>query len=303
MAAASPRAGDRKVIEVVDPGLLTLVEDLGRPGHAHLGVGRSGAADRSSLRLANRLVGNRESAAALEITLGGAAFCFHADATIAFTGAPVPITVGGRAFAPNAPISVRPGDIARIQRPSVGLRTYLAVRGGVAVPAVLGSRSSDTLADLGPPALRAGDLLPVGHDVDGFPNADLAPVPDLPATPTLRIRPGPRHEHFTLDALATLTALPYTVTPALDRVGIRLLGAALRRRADEELPPEGTVTGAIQVPPNGQPVLFLADHPVTGGYPVIAVVASTDQDLAAQVRPGQKIRFRIEPYPSADEFG
>jgi biotin-dependent carboxylase-like uncharacterized protein len=300
MAAISPRLGDRKVVEVVDPGLLTVVEDLGRPGYAHLGVGRSGAADRSSFRLANRLVGHLESAAALEITLGGAAFRFRADATIAFTGAPVPITVGHRAFGPNAPIAVRTGDFVSIERPSVGLRTYLAVRGGVAVPPVLGSRSRDVLADLGPPPLRPGDLLPIGHDVDGLPNVDVAPVPGLPTIATLRIRPGPRANHFTPDALATLTGSPYTVTPALDRVGIRLLGAALRRRATEELPPEGTVTGAIQVPPNGQPVLFLADHPVTGGYPVVAVVASTDHDLAAQVRPGQKIRFLMEPYSAAD---
>jgi biotin-dependent carboxylase-like uncharacterized protein len=283
------------VFEVLDPGLLTIVEDLGRPGLAYLGVGRSGAADQASFRLANRLVGNPESAAALEITFGAAAFRFHGRATIAFTGAPAPITVGERSFAPNAPIPVRGGDTVHIGRPAVGLRTYLAVRGGVAVPPVLGSRSRDVLADLGPPPLRRGDLVPIGDEVDGPPVVDLAPRPALPAEITLRVRPGPRADRFTPAALTTLTGAPYLVTPALDRVGIRLRGPVLEYRIPGELPPEGTVTGAVQVPPDGQPVLFLVDHPVTGGYPVIAVVVLADHGLAAQARPGQSIRFALAP--------
>jgi biotin-dependent carboxylase-like uncharacterized protein len=274
MSTTPSRSG--AVLEVLHPGLLTLVEDLGRPGHAHLGVGASGAADRPSLRLANRLVGNRESAAALEITLGEAAFRLHIDTTVALTGAPAPITVDGREVAPNAAVRVHRGESVRVGRPSIGLRTYLAVRGGIAVPVVLGSRSRDTLADLGPPPLRMADMLPVGDDVA-----------------TLRIRPGPRVDRFTPEALETLAGSPYTATPSLDRVGIRLRGVAIRHRASEDLPPEGIVTGAVQIPPDGQPVLFLADHPVTGGYPVLAVVAGADQGLAAQIRPGQTVRFRL----------
>jgi biotin-dependent carboxylase-like uncharacterized protein len=282
------------MFEVLDPGLLTIVEDLGRHGLAYLGVGRSGAADLASFRLANRLVGNLESAAALEITFGGATFRFGVGTTVAFTGAPVPIRVGERAFGPNAPILVRPGETVRIGRPTAGLRTYLAVRGGIAVPPVLGSRSHDVLADLGPPPLRRGDLIPIGDDLNGLPTTDLAPTPALPVEITLRVRPGPRLDHFTPDALASLIGTPYVVTPAIDRVGVRLRGTPLRHRSANELPPEGTVTGAVQVPPNGQPVLFLADHPVTGGYPVIAVVVSADHGLAAQARPGQLIRFVVQ---------
>jgi biotin-dependent carboxylase-like uncharacterized protein len=283
-------------LEVLEPGLLTLVEDLGRPGYAHLGVGRSGAADRDSFRLANRLVGNRETAAALEITLGGAAFRAGAGATVAVTGAPVPITVDGRPHGPNAAIAVPAGGTLRLGRPPVGLRTYLAVRGGVAVPPVLGSRSWDVLAGLGPPPLRAGDVLPIGTDIDGSPHTDVAPVAGLPSITTLGIRPGPRVDRFTADALDTLTGSPYVATPALNRVGVRLTGAPLRHAVDGELPPEGTVTGAIQIPPDGQPVLFLADHPVTGGYPVVAVVARADHGRAAQIRPGQSVRFvRLPP--------
>jgi biotin-dependent carboxylase-like uncharacterized protein len=291
MSTTPSRSG--AVLEVLHPGLLTLVEDLGRPGHAHLGVGASGAADRPSLRLANRLVGNRESAAALEITLGEAAFRLHIDTTVALTGAPAPITVDGREVAPNAAVRVHRGESVRVGRPSIGLRTYLAVRGGIAVPVVLGSRSRDTLADLGPPPLRMADMLPVGDDVVALPHVDPAPVPALPTVATLRIRPGPRVDHFTPEALETLAGSPYTATPALDRVGIRLRGVAIRHRASEDLPPEGIVTGAVQIPPDGQPVLFLADHPVTGGYPVLAVVAGADQGLAAQIRPGQTVRFRL----------
>jgi biotin-dependent carboxylase-like uncharacterized protein len=280
------------VVEVLEPGLRALVEDLGRPGLAEFGVGRSGAVDLPSLQLGNRLVGNRESAAGIELTLGAASFRFHHPATVAVTGAPAPVTAAGRPAAMNSPVAVGAGAEVRIGRPTAGVRSYLVVRGGIAVPPVLGSRSRDTLAGLGPPELRRGDLLPIGTETEGLPLVDHPPVPGLPDEVTLRVWPGPRVDWFAPDALDTLFAEPYQVTPSSDRVGMRLRGRPLRYGRAGQLPPEGMVTGALQVPPEGQPVLFLADHPVTGGYPVIGVVLTDDVPLAAQSRPGQLIRLR-----------
>lgn len=282
-------------IEVLDPGLLALIEDLGRPGLAELGVGASGAADAASLRLANRLVENPESAAAIELVLGRAAFRFPGGGIVAVCGAPAPVTAGGRPRPLYSPLLVRPGEELGIGRPDLGLRTYVAVRGGVAVPPVLGSRSRDTLAALGPEPLRRGDVLPIG-DPPGAARAaaELLGEPyglGLPSRLTLRVHPGPRRDWFVPGALAALFRHPYRMTPQSDRIGIRLSGPALRRRRSAELPPEGMVTGAIEVPIDGQPVVLLADHPVTGGYPVIGVVAGPDIPLAAQCRPGQQIRF------------
>jgi biotin-dependent carboxylase-like uncharacterized protein len=173
------------------------------------------------------------------------------------------------------------------------MRTYLSVRGGVDVPPVLGSRATDVLAGLGPDLPAPGELLPVGPPPEAFPAVDLAPVPE-PADGdlVLEILPGPRDDWFTPDALRVLCAEPYEVTTDSNRVGIRLRGPVLERACEGELASEGMVPGAIQVPPSGQPTLFLADHPLTGGYPVIAVVRSNDVDRAAQARPGQRIRFR-----------
>ena len=271
--------------EVLSPGPLTTVQDLGRPGLAAVGVGRSGAADRGSLRLANRLVGNPEGAAALELTYGGLRIRFAAAATIALTGAPCP-------GAPmNGPVHVGAGQEIAIGMPGEGLRTYLAVRGGIDVPEVLGSRSTDLLSGIGPPVLEKGMRLPIGGHVDGFPNVDHAP-PRLLGPAVLTVLPGPREDWFVADALNTLTESAYVVTKDVNRVGARLDGPELKRAVPEELPSEGVVCGALQVPPNGQPILFLADHPVTGGYPVIAVVVDADLDRAAQLRAGDAVRFR-----------
>jgi biotin-dependent carboxylase-like uncharacterized protein len=281
------------VIEVLAPGPLTTVQDLGRPGWAALGVGPSGAADAPSLRLANRLVGNPEGAAALEATLGGLALRFHQPVLIALAGAPCAVTVGDRPAAMHAPLYAAPGDVLRLGVPAAGLRTYVAVHGGIDVPPVLGSRSTDVLAGIGPDPLAAGARLPVGEPDGPAPGVDVAPVPELPERPLLRVLRGPRDDWFAGAALATLCAAPYAVTADSDRIGIRLTGAALERRDDRELPSEGMVTGALQVPPDGQPVLFLADHPVTGGYPVIGVVLVADVPLAAQARPGDALRFTL----------
>jgi biotin-dependent carboxylase-like uncharacterized protein len=288
-------------LRIVRTGPLTTVQDLGRTGYAALGIGTSGAADRGSFTLANRLVGNPEGAAALETTLGGLEVEAVAGGLLfALTGAPCPMTVRRpdgrrRTLAPYAVEYLPRGAGLRLGTPPTGLRSYLAVRGGIAVPAVLGSRATDTLAALGPRPLRPGTTLPVGAPPSAPPHVELAPVP-RPAGGDLELRavPGPRDDWFaTLDPLF---AEPYEVTVDSDRVGMRLRGPALPRARAEELPSEGMVAGALQVPPSGQPVLFLADHPVTGGYPVAAVVLAADVDLAAQARPGQRLRFRpVDP--------
>ncbi|WP_133743283.1 5-oxoprolinase subunit C family protein [Actinorugispora endophytica] len=281
-------------LEVLETGMLTTVQDAGRPGHASLGVGRSGAADAASYALANRLLANPPGAAALEVTFGGLRLRARGTVTVAVTGAPGPVSVDGRGAAMNTVLSVPDGAELRLGVPTRGLRGYLAVRGGVDVPPVLGSRSTDTLADLGPARVAPGALLPVGAPPAGFPVTDAAPVAELPGTETtLRVVLGPRHDWFTPDAVRTLLSGVYEVSGRSDRVGARLLGPPLDRHRKEELPSEGMVPGSLQIPTDGDPVLFLADHPVTGGYPVIAVVASEDLPRAAQARPGTRLRFRL----------
>lgn len=281
------------MIEVVRPGSLATVQDLGRPGLAHLGVGRSGAADPGSLRLANRLVGNSEDAACLEITLGGFTARFEEARTVALTGAPCPVTLSGGSGFMYGPMQMGPGEELSLGLPSQGVRTYLAVRGGVEVAPVLGSRATDVLAGIGPDPLWPGMRLPVGTATAEWPYVDVAPVSSLPDEMVLGVLPGPRDDWFTPEALRVLTSEEYEVTAESNRVGLRLSGPPLERSVASELPSEGMVRGALQVPPSGQPVLFLADHPVTGGYPVLAVVIEQDIGLAAQARPGQRLRFRV----------
>jgi biotin-dependent carboxylase-like uncharacterized protein len=289
-----------RVLEVLATGPVALVQDLGRPGHAASGVGRSGAADRAALRLANRLVANREDAAGIEAVLGGLAVRAGARLTVALTGAPAPADVDGRPVGHHALVDLRPDQVLRLGTPATGLRTYLAVRGGLDVAPVLGSRSTDVLSGLGPAPLAAGDALPVGPEPAALPLVDVAPVGVPPGdTVVLRAVLGPRADW--IDDPGALARTQWTASSRSDRVGIRLDGAPLRRRsAAAELPSEGVVRGALQVPPDGRPVLFLADHPVTGGYPVLAVVLDADVDRAAQVRPGQGLRFRIVPPPWRD---
>jgi biotin-dependent carboxylase-like uncharacterized protein len=273
-------------ITVLATGVLTTVQDAGRPGMAALGVGRSGACDRTAYRLANRLVGNAECAPVLEVTMGGLHLRADGDLTVVTTGARC------EGWPHNAPTAVRSGGDLRLGTPVSGLRTYLAVRGGLAIDAVLGSRSTDLLSGLGPPPVRAGETLDVGDPTFPAPPVDYAPVSDPePGDVTVRVVPGPRQSWFTDAAWASLLSEQYTVTPDSNRVGLRLEGRVLERSRTDELPSEGMVRGAVQIPPSGQPVLFLADHPTTGGYPVIAYVIDDDVDRCAQLRPGQRIRL------------
>jgi biotin-dependent carboxylase-like uncharacterized protein len=280
------------VLAVLAPGPLATVQDRGRPGWAAIGVTRSGAADRAAHDLANRLVGNRPRAATVEVTAGGLRVRTTRACLVAVTGAPAPVTVDGRAAPPNAPLPLPAGAVLALGMPPVGLRSYLAVRGGIDVAAVLGSRATDTLSGLGPPPLRPGDELPVGGLAGEEPQVDVAPVAAPTSAPVLRVSPGPRGDRLTADTWTQLLTADWTVSAASDRIGLRLTGPVLRHAGAGELPSEGLVPGAVQVPPDGSPVLFLADHPVTGGYPVLAVVGTADLPAAAQLRPGDVLRFR-----------
>ncbi len=273
------------------PGPLALVEDLGRPGAAGIGVGRSGAADRTALRLANRAVGNAEDAAGVEVTFGGLEVEVRdGPVWLCVTGAPLLVTVDGRAVGPQAVFAAHTGAVVRLGVPERGLRSYLAVRGGVAVRPVLGSRSHDVLSGLGPAPLAAGDRLPVGPVPGRVPVVDHLPVGRWQEPVVLRVRRGPRDTW--LRDPDVLVQAAWTATSQSNRVGMRLTGASLAHRDPaRQLPSEGVLRGGVQVPPGGEPVVFLADHPVTGGYPVVGVVLDADVDRAAQVRPGQEVRF------------
>jgi biotin-dependent carboxylase-like uncharacterized protein len=279
------------VVEQVGP--LATIQDLGRPGWFDSGVGPAGAADRASLRLANRLVGNPEGHAAVEVLLGGLALHAEEHVMLAVTGAPAPTTVDGRPVGHASVLELEPGQTLRLAYASVGLRSYVAVRGGIDVPETLGSRSRDTMSGLGPEPLEQGDRLPIGPSPHTIPVVDVAPVADLPAAVvTVRAVLGPRDDWFT-DATVLFEG-EWEVSTDTDRIGARLArrrGPPLTRKVTRELPTEGMALGSIQVPPSGQPVVFLADHPVTGGYPVIAVVLDADVDAIAQTRPGQPVRF------------
>jgi biotin-dependent carboxylase-like uncharacterized protein len=269
------------MIEVLAAGPLTTVQDLGRPGWAHLGVPPSGAADPYALALGNQLVGNDGSAAALEATLSGPRLRFRAAALVAVTGA--------ETEASNRPFEVGAGEVLELGCFLTGVRAYVSVRGGIDVEPVLGSRSTDLLSGLGPSPLKEGDVLPIGREPAKAPELDLELPPPFPDEPTLRLLPGPRDDWFAPNALAGT----WRVSPSSNRVGVRLEGPPIERVRHEELLSEGVVTGALQVPPSGQPILLLNDHPTTGGYPVLGVVEASDLSLVGQLRPGQRLSFAV----------
>jgi biotin-dependent carboxylase-like uncharacterized protein len=263
------------VIEVLAVRGRTTVQDHGRPGLAHLGVAPSGAADRRLHDLANRLVGNRPAAATLELTLAGPTLRALVPLTVAV------VHPSGAA----GPQHLRAGDVLDVPAVRGGARAYVGVRGGIAVPPVLGSRSTDGLGGLGPAPLRPGDRLPVGAPAGPMPGVDLAPVP--PRRTRLRLLPGPR-----ADRVAPLPAVArFAVLDASDRTGVRLRGPRLEHLVAWELPSEPVVTGALQVPPSGDPILLLVDRPATGGYPVAAVLAADDVAHAAQLLPGEEVEL------------
>ncbi|MFD5862138.1 5-oxoprolinase subunit C family protein [Streptomyces chartreusis] len=278
-------------LSVVRAGALTTVQDLGRPGHAHLGVPRSGALDAPAAALVNRLVGNPPEAAVLETTLNGCTLRPRSAVTVAVAGAPCRVTVDGRPVAWGAPVHVPAGALLDVGAALSGVRGYVGVSGGVAVEPVLGSRSTDLLSGLGPPPLTDGAVLPLGPPTRPHARVDVAPQPAPPTELVLRVTPGPREDWFTAAAVRAFTSRAYRVSAASNRIGLRTEGPALERALTRELPSEGVVLGSVQVPPDGRPVVFLADHPTTGGYPVIAVVRTADLPAAAQAVPGTPVRF------------
>jgi KipI family sensor histidine kinase inhibitor len=306
-------------LRVVSPGLQSLLQDLGRHGHSALGVSAAGALDRASLRRANRLVGNRSSAAAIESVAGGLRVQAVGDQVLAVAGAPSALTIDSPSDAGSdsgagkparqrtvpmaTPFALLDGETLTLGAPEAGFRSYLAVRGGVDAAPVLGSRSTDTMSGIGPAPLAAGQLLASGDVTESGVVGSPELQPDFPGdgVTVLDIVLGPRADWFDQSAIDSLCGQDWVVKPQSNRVGMRLDGTPLLRSRQGELPSEGTVAGAIQVPPEGLPVLFLADHPITGGYPVIGVVVDHQLDLAAQVPIGGSIRFRIVPEQTPQE--
>jgi biotin-dependent carboxylase-like uncharacterized protein len=281
-------------IEVVGVDGLALIEDNGRPGLAHLGVPPSGAADRRAFKLGNRILANPEDAASLEVI--GPLWLKALSATaICVTGADVAIELAGSPAPMNSVVHMAAGSMLTLGRTRQGLRYYVSVRGGFTADAELGSRSTDVLSGLGPAPLHAAQRLSVGPPPWALPLVDVVPV----ATPkadalTVHATPGPRADWFA--DFSTLSQVGWRVSPESNRVGIRLGAddkALVPRRTSPkiELESEGVVRGAVQLPPSGEAVVFLADYPVTGGYPVIAVIDDPDTDLLAQATAGQHVRI------------
>jgi biotin-dependent carboxylase-like uncharacterized protein len=275
------------MIEVLEPGPLTTVQDRGRPGYAALGVARAGAFALQAFQVANRLVGNSRDAAALELTFGGLVLRVVDAATVALTGAPCP------GLDPGVPVSLPAGTVLRLGSPPIGVRSYLAVRGGIDVPALLGSRSTDLLSGIGPDPLRTGDRLTIGPQPQESVLGSPAPLPTIGNSPVLHMRLGPRDDWFAPSAVALLTTAAWVVRADSNRIGVRLDGPALPRSRAGELPSEPTLPGAVQVPSDGRPIVFGPDAPTSGGYPVIGVVRRGDLEALAQARPGGELRFRV----------
>lgn len=270
---------------VVQPGIQTLVEDLGRAGQASAGVGTSGAADRRSAALANACVGNHRTAAVLEVLLGRLVIRALHPCLVAVTGASGPLTIDGADADPGVPLRLHRGQELTLGVATTGLRRYLAVRGGIDAPRTLGSRSSDVLAGLGPAPVVTGQVLSPGLLAAFDPRPVALPTSATHAT----YHDGPRLDRLDEASRTRLDGSRWTVSPTSNRTAVRLLGTPLTLSRPDELPSEGILPGAIQVPPNGEPLIFLADHPATGGYPVVGVLDADGLAAAAQWRPGVEI--------------
>jgi len=281
---------------VVQPGLLSLIEDQGRPGLGALGVCSSGAFDRTALRQVNALLGNDPSAAVIEVLGGGLVLRAEKNHVLAVTGGVGPVRVDDDPVAHGRVLSLHQGQQLHVDSITAGVRAYVGASGGIEVVTELGSASRDTLAGLGPPPLDYGQILDVGgarHAPDAEDIHSLTETGEL----TLDVVLGPRDDWFTPESVRLLLESAWQVSPASDRIGVRLDGPALDREHDGELPSEPCLRGSIQVTADGRPIVLGPDHPVTGGYPVVAVVVDSDTDRLAQLRPGQILRFRRRTLP------
>lgn len=291
------------MIRVVSPGLLTTVQDLGRPGLGALGVPPGGAADAHALRLGNLLLGNDAGAAALEATLAGPELLFEEAALVALAGAPFAATLDGAPVPPWSAVPVPAGGRLAVGRAVAGARVYVCVRGGLDLPVLLGSLATDVATGFGGHegrALRAGDLLPVGSAARSprGRRVDAAAARWSGARRLLRVTPGPQAEWFEPEARDAFHARSFRVSASSSRTGIRLAGEPLRAPS-LSLVTEGVASGAVQVPPAGLPILLLVEHPSTGGYPKIANVISADLSALAQLRPGEEVRFAAATFEEA----
>lgn len=289
-SVAVPEPQGQPALTVVQTAFPIVFQDEGRPGQGGQGVSASGALDMGALRRANRAVGNPSDAPVLEITLGPVGLRAEQPVTLALTGAAQAVVAG---HPMPTTFALDRGDEVLIPPPAFGMRSYLALRGGFDVAPVLGSAATDTLAFVGPEALTNGARFYAANK----PAIAIAAPEDQPLLPKpgdiveLPVTLGPRADWFTPGMIQHFLSQDWLVTPQSSRVGIRLEGTPVTRSDARELPSEGTETGAIQIPHSGQPVLFLADHPLTGGYPVIATLLPSALDLAGQIPPGARIRF------------
>ncbi len=285
-----------RVIQVQAPGLLTTVQDLGREGFGPMGVSPSGAADAVSLRIGNRLVGNREGAAGLEMTLLGGTFVFPEGAAVALTGSDFGATLDGAAVDPWTSIEVKRGQTLNVGPTRSGARCYLCVQGGIEVAPLLGSSSTHLLSGLGGHegrALRKGDLLKIGEAKDSYRKRTVAPNAsrDLSPRKVLRVTPGPQSEWFFESSQRTFYSSAYRVTEESNRMGLRLEGTPVTLGPGGQMVTEGVSIGAIQIPSGGLPIILFVEQQTTGGYPKIANVISADLSSLGQLRPRDEIRF------------
>ena len=285
-----------RTIHVEAPGLLTTVQDLGRSGYGTLGVSASGAADPIALRLGNRLVGNPENTAGLEMTLLGGTLAFSDPMVLALTGCDFGTTLDGHAVPLWTSFEVASGQKLQIGSTRTGARCYLCVQGGIAVKLFLGSASTHLLSGLGGlegRALRRGDVLTVGPAPPGFIHKRVATevLEQLAFRKTLRVTDGPQWDWFSGSAQDLLLTIPYRVTEEANRMGLRLEGAPITANSEAPMITEGVSLGAIQVPPSGQPIILFVEQQTTGGYPKIANIISADMANVGQLRPRDEIRF------------
>lgn len=287
------------MIEVLEPGLLSTVQDGGRRGYGHLGVPLAGAADPLGLRIANLLLGNPAEAPALEITFTGARLRFETEMRIALAGGYVEALLDDVPVAMYQTVPVNPGSVLCTGPLRTGVRVYVAVAGGIALPPVLGSASTDTLGGLGPAPLTRGVRLPLGESGQTEQFHYWRAPPAFGEIAELRVLPGPQDDWFTAAACDALYSADFQVTERGDRTGVVLDGPLLTRAREGELPSSGMVTGAVQVPGDGRPILLLSNHGATGGYPVIATVISADRWRLGQLRTGTRLRFRAVSHEQA----
>ena len=291
-------------IEVLAPGLFTTVQDLGRPGFGPIGVSAAGAADPMALRLANRQLGNPEGAAGLEMTLQGGQFAFPEGGWIALGGSDFGCSVEGSAVPLWTPREISAGQVLTCGRTHAGARCYLCVRGGIQVPLILGSASTHVAIGMGGlegRALRRGDRLAIGADVEGHRLAAMAPE-GAGQRAVFRVTAGPQEEWFTAASIEGFYEKPYRVTAEANRMGIRLSGTPLQTVGNAELVSEGVALGSIQVPAGGQPVILFVEQQTTGGYAKIANVIAADLPALGQLKPGDEIRFQRVDYREAREI-